>query len=216
MGTRAKEVQLKMPMVIIVFRDNPCKHLEHLGNCLRFKHLWRERIRAELVQEKGCCIATVRRMGRRSDHEFVNSLFQIAVLGRPGLGMPIASVGSVDFAGGRRIRACKLERSASVTGASSLLAAFTRGHRGGRPRALQKSRAELMRQQTSEPGERIAWSEDAPIDRRKRYWFSLDHVITGLWVALLLSVIAYALIEGEAVMAELDGLDLVAAHSISP
>jgi hypothetical protein len=41
-------------------------------------------------------------------------------------------------------------------------------------------------------------------------------VITGLWVALLLSIIAYALIEGEAVMAELDGLDLVAAHSISP
>ena len=73
-----------------------------------------------------------------------------------------------------------------------------------------------MRQQTRDPGERIAWSEDAPTDRRKRYWFSLDHVITGLWVALLLSIIAYALVEGEEVMAELDGLDLVAAHSISP
>jgi hypothetical protein len=73
-----------------------------------------------------------------------------------------------------------------------------------------------MRQQTRDPGERIAGSEDAPTDGRKRYWFSLDHVVTGLWVALLLSIIAYALIEGEAVMAELDGLDLVAAHSISP
>jgi hypothetical protein len=73
-----------------------------------------------------------------------------------------------------------------------------------------------MRQQTSDPSERIASTDDAPTDRRKQNWLSLDHVITGLWVALLLSVIAYALIEGEAVMAELDGLDLVAAHSISP
>jgi hypothetical protein len=119
--------------------------------------------------------------------------------------------------GGRRIRACKVESSASVTGASSLLALFKRGHRGGRTRTLQEFGSELIRQQTCDPGERIASSEDAaPTERRKRYWFSLDHVITGLWVALLLSVIAYALIEGEAVMAELDGLDLVAAHSISP
>jgi hypothetical protein len=70
--------------------------------------------------------------------------------------------------------------------------------------------------QTRDPCGRIAGSEDAPTGRRKRYWFSLDHVVTGLWVALLLSIIAYALIEGEAVMAELDGLDLVAAHSMSP
>jgi hypothetical protein len=73
-----------------------------------------------------------------------------------------------------------------------------------------------MRQQTRDSGEQINSSEDAPSAKRKRYWFSLDHVIIGLWVALLLSIIAYALIEGEAVMAELDGLDLVAAHSISP
>ena len=122
----------------------------------------------------------------------------------------------MDVAGRRRIRAFKVESSASVTGAPSLLAPFKRGHRGGRPRALQKSGSELIRQQTRDPGERIASSEDASTDGRKRYWFSLDHVIIGLWVALLLSIIAYALIEGEAVMAELDGLDLVAAHSISP
>jgi hypothetical protein len=73
-----------------------------------------------------------------------------------------------------------------------------------------------MRHETRDPSERIALTDDAPTDRRKRYWFSLDHVVTGLWVALLLSIIAYALIEGEAVMAELDGLDLVSAHSISP
>jgi hypothetical protein len=32
----------------------------------------------------------------------------------------------------------------------------------------------------------------------------------------LLSIIAYALVEGEAVLAQLDSLDLVAAHSLSP
>ena len=73
-----------------------------------------------------------------------------------------------------------------------------------------------MRQQTRDPGEQIDSSEGAPSARRKRYWFSLDHVITGLWVTLLLSIIAYALIEGEAVRAELDGLDLVVVHSMSP
>lgn len=118
--------------------------------------------------------------------------------------------------GGRRIRACKVESSASVTGASSLLAPFKRGHRGGRPRILQKSAWEIMRHETRDASERIASTDDAPTRRHKRYWHSLDHVITGLWVALLLSIIAYALIEGEAVMAELDGLDLVAAHATSP
>ena len=73
-----------------------------------------------------------------------------------------------------------------------------------------------MRHETRDASERIASTDDAQTRRHKRYWHSLDHVITGLWVALLLSIIAYALIEGEAVMAELDGLDLVAAHSISP
>jgi hypothetical protein len=73
-----------------------------------------------------------------------------------------------------------------------------------------------MGHETRDASERIASTDDAPTRRHKRCWYSLDHVITGLWVALLLSIIAYALIEGEAVMAELDGLDLVAAHSASP
>ena len=73
-----------------------------------------------------------------------------------------------------------------------------------------------MRHEARDPSECIASTDDAPTHRHKRYWHSLDHLITGLWLALLLSIIAYALIEGEAVMAELDGLDLVAAHSLSP
>jgi hypothetical protein len=73
-----------------------------------------------------------------------------------------------------------------------------------------------MRQQTRGPGERIAMAEDAPAGERTRYWLWLDNAITGLWVALLLSIVAYALVEGEAVLAQLDGLDLVAAYSLSP
>jgi hypothetical protein len=104
----------------------------------------------------------------------------------------------------------------TVTGASSLLASFKRGHRSGRRRALQKSASEAIPKQIRDPGERIAAAEDAPAGERKRYWLWLDIAITGLWVALLLSIIAYALVEGEAVLAQLDGLDLVAAYSMSP
>jgi hypothetical protein len=74
----------------------------------------------------------------------------------------------------------------------------------------------VIRQQTRDPGERIVATEDAPVCEGKRYWLWLDNAITGLWVALLLAIIAYALVGGEAVLAQLDGLDLVAAYSLSP
>jgi len=73
-----------------------------------------------------------------------------------------------------------------------------------------------MRQQTRDPGERIVATADAPAGDRKRYWLWLDNAITGLWVALLLAIIGCALIGGEAVLAQLDGLDLVAAYSLMP
>jgi hypothetical protein len=104
----------------------------------------------------------------------------------------------------------------TLTGASALLASFKRGHRSGRRSTLQKSASEAIRQQTCDPGERTAATEDAPAGEGKRYWLWLDNTVTGLWVALLLSIIAYALVEGEAVLARLDGLDLVAAYSLSP
>jgi hypothetical protein len=73
-----------------------------------------------------------------------------------------------------------------------------------------------MRQQTRATGEWFVAPEDAPAGERRRYWLWLDNAITGLWVALLLAIIAYALVDGEAVLAELDGLDLVTAYSLSP
>jgi len=124
--------------------------------------------------------------------------------------------GGVDVAGRRRIRAHKIESSANIAGVSSLFASLKRGHRGRRHVALQKSTSEVIRQQTRDPGKRIVATADAPAGERKRYWLWLDNAITGLWVALLLAIIAYALVGGEAVLAQLDGLDLVAAYSLTP
>jgi hypothetical protein len=49
-----------------------------------------------------------------------------------------------------------------------------------------------------------------------RYWHWLDVAVTVLWVALLLSVVGYAIVEGETALAQLDGLALVATYSLSP
>lgn len=104
----------------------------------------------------------------------------------------------------------------AIIGASSLVASFKRGLRGGRRCTLQNSARKAIRRQTGDPDERIAAPEDAPAGERERYWLWLDNAVTGLWVAFLLSIIAYALVEGEAVLARLDGLELLAAYSLSP
>jgi hypothetical protein len=122
----------------------------------------------------------------------------------------------VDVAGRHRIRAHKIESSANVTGALSLFASLKRGHRGRRHLALQKGTSKPLRHQTRDPGERIVAPGDAQTGERTRYWLWLDNTITGLWVAFLLAIIAYALVDGEGVLAQLDGLDLVAAYSLSP
>ena len=171
---------------------------------------------AGMVQKNRCCIATVQADGPPADHQLVNSLFQITVLMPPAVGTQLAAKNALMSPGRRRIRADKVESSVSVSGALSLLTSFKRGHRGGGRRALQKSASEAIRQQTRDPGERTAATENAAADKRKRYWLWLDNAVAGLWVALLLSIIAYALVEGEAALARLDGLDLVATYSLSP
>jgi hypothetical protein len=102
MGTGANEVQSKMPMDIIDFRDYVLSTLTIWGtwiSSLGFRQLRQKHTRSELVQKKGWCIATVRRAGTRFGRGFVNSLFQIAVQGDAVLGMQLARPGSVDIAG---------------------------------------------------------------------------------------------------------------------
>ena len=169
-----------------------------------------------MVRKNRCCIATVRVDDVPARPQIVNSLFQIGVLMPLAVGTQLAAESTWMSPGRRRIRADKVESSVSVSGVLSLLTSFKRGHRGGGRRALQESLSETIRQQTRDPDERIAATENAPADKRKQYWLWLDDAVTGLWVALLLSIIAYALVEGEAVLARLDGLDLVATYSLSP
>jgi hypothetical protein len=220
MGNSASEVQSKMPMDIIAFADNARNQMECRGKMafpLRLPGI--SEIASPGAEWCRKIVAALRRckpMGLPSDHQLVNSLFQITVLMPPAVGTQLAAKNAWMSPGRRRIRADKVESSVSVSGALSLLTSFKRGHRGGRRRALQKSASEAIRRQTRDPGERIAATENAPTDKRKQYRLWLDNAVTGLWVALLLSIIAYTLVEGEAVLAQLDGLDLVAAYSASP
>ena len=130
-------------------------------------------------------------MGLPSDDQLVNSLFQITVFDAAAIGTRLAAKNALMSPGRRHIRADKVESSVSVSGALSLLTSFKRGYRGGRRRALQEGASEAIRQQMRDPGERITATENAPADKRKRYWRWLDNAVTGLWVALLLSIIAY-------------------------
>jgi len=96
----------------------------------------------------------------------------------------------------------------------SLLASLKPGGRGGSRRARENRIPGTVRLAAGER-ERSLSGDAAESGRQKRYWLWLDIAMTGLWVALLLSVVAYAVIEGETAMAQLDGLDLVAARSTS-
>ena len=100
-------------------------------------------------------------------------------------------------------------------GAVSLLASLKTGGRGGRRRALEKRELEAPRRARNGT-ERTSTTGAAEPGRRNRYWLWLNIAMTGLWVALLLSVVAYAVVEGEMAMAQLDDLALVATYSLSP
>jgi hypothetical protein len=122
----------------------------------------------------------------------------------------------IDAAGMHRIRAHKVENSVSIAGASSLLASFKPGGRHGWKRARENRSAKTMPLLARDVGERAFSTGAAETGRHKRYWLWLDIAMTGLWVVLLLSIVAYAVVEGEAALAQLDELDLVATYSTSP
>ena len=99
-------------------------------------------------------------------------------------------------------------------GALSLLASIKRGHRGEGRRVHPSSACEASARQTPEANGGIAPS--APPPSGMRFRLRLHDAVTALWAILLLSIVAYTLIEGEAALADLDGLDLIAAHSLAP
>jgi len=102
----------------------------------------------------------------------------------------------------------------NVSGASSLLASLKRGYRGEGRGVRQNVAGGETPRQTSGADARIGSTAEVPPGTRVR--LLLSDFMTTLWVILLLSIVAYALVDGEAVLAELDGLNLVAAHSLAP
>ena len=176
----------------------------------RFERGWCKKI--------DCCIATVQAKCSRTNSHLLNSLFQIALSPLQRVGMPLAGKRGVHDAGKQRIRAHKIGSSVSLAGAMSLLASFKPG-RNGRRSAREKqdfSASDAIEQQASSTNTQLSSPEDDQADTGKSHWRWLDRAIVALWIAMLLSIIAYALIGGEVVMAQLDGLDLVAAYSLWP
>lgn len=106
----------------------------------------------------------------------------------------------------------------SLAGAMSLLASFRSG-RGASRGACKKQdfgAFNAIEQHASIPDTQLSLPEDGHADTGNSQWRWLDRAMVALWVAVLLSIVACALIGGEAVMAQLDGLYLLAAYSLSP
>jgi hypothetical protein len=116
-----------------------------------------------------------------------------------------------------RIHAPKIDNSVNLAGALSQIASF-KPRRDALQRALEKCRSEDDPQAASNADLLPSALAEAHADEssHKRRWLWLDHAVVALWIMVLLSIVAYAVIEGETVMAALDGLDLVATYSLQP
>ena len=75
MAISTREVQLKMLIEMIEFRDKPCKPLDPWEDLHRFRCLLRDLNARERCRKKDCCIATVQVAGALNRGKIVNSLF---------------------------------------------------------------------------------------------------------------------------------------------
>jgi hypothetical protein len=111
----------------------------------------------------------------------------------------------------------KIERVSKIAGAVSFLAVLRLGLEGGWTYACQKLRYLVptgLRKVPCAGREAVAKADErCPGRKRRRQW--LGQVLTLLWVAVLLLIVAYATIQGEAMMADLDQLHLFTPHTRS-
>ena len=115
----------------------------------------------------------------------------------------------INFAGqGDLTGTDSIESFARLAGAISLLASFKIGRGGGWTRARQRlarsTRFRTRRAQTR----RASASVPVPFERSRRYRDRLSALIVALWIALLLSIVGYAAIDGEAGMAQLETIGI--------
>jgi hypothetical protein len=103
-----------------------------------------------------------------------------------------------------------IESFARLAGAISLLASFKIGRGGGWTRARQRL-ARSTRYRTRQAHAQIrkgSASTRAPVGGIKRYRDRLRALIVALWIALLLSIVGYAAVDGEAGMAQLETIGI--------
>ena len=105
------------------------------------------------------------------------------------------------------IGADTIESFARIAGAISLLASFKIGRGGGWARARQRlARSTLNRiRRPRAPARKRSASTPGGI---RRYRDRLRVLVVALWIALLLSIVGYAAVEGEAGMAQLDDIGI--------
>jgi len=103
-----------------------------------------------------------------------------------------------------------IESFARLAGAISLLASFKIGRGSGWTRARQRL-ARGTRYRTRQAHAQIrrgSASTRAPVEGIKRYRDRLRELMVALWIALLLSIVGYAAVDGEAGMAQLETIGI--------
>jgi len=118
----------------------------------------------------------------------------------------------IHFAGqGDLTGADTIESFARIAGAISLLASFKIGRGGGWTRARQRlARSTLHRTRQTRAIDRKRSASTPREIRRYRDWLRV--LIVALWIAILLSIVGYAALEGEAGMAQLDDIGIRAVE----
>jgi hypothetical protein len=95
-----------------------------------------------------------------------------------------------------------IEDLSRLAGVLSLLACYKIGRGGGGTRARQRlARAVIIR-----PGGRGSSPNPGPVEGRRRDRERLRFIVVALWFALLLAIVAYAGVWGEAGLADLDAM----------
>ena len=102
-----------------------------------------------------------------------------------------------------------IESFARLAGAISLLASFKIGRGGGWTRARQRlARSTRFRTRRAQGQIRRTSTLPASFKRVRRYRDRLRAFIVALWIALLLSIVGYAAVDGEAGMAQLETIGI--------
>ena len=101
-----------------------------------------------------------------------------------------------------------IESFARLAGAISLLASFKIGRGGGLNRARQRLARSARYRTRQAQIRRASASAPPPFERSRRYRDRVGALIVALWIALLLSIVGYAAIHGEAGMAQLETIGI--------